>query len=164
MPDSDLPHSLKIVTLWSVAGIAVFLAVQWWQSERQRATFHSVGEVVELRRAADGHYHWPGRINGRRVDFLVDTGASSTAIPAELARDLRLETIDTVQSSTAGGVVTGNVVRADVALAGGLRADRLRVVALEGLDTHPLLGMDLLGRLHLEQRAGVLRIGPGEPR
>lgn len=163
MSGGDLPRSLKIVTLWMVVGSAVFLGVQWWQSEQQRTLFQSQGEVVELRRAGDGHYHWPGRINGREVDFLVDTGASSTAIPARLARELRLEPIGQVRSSTAGGVVVGQVMRVDIDLQGGIAAQRLRVVALEGLDSHPLLGMDVLGRLRLEQRDGVLRIEPAAP-
>jgi aspartyl protease family protein len=163
MSDGELPRSLKIVTLWLLLGAAVFLAVQWWQSEQQRTLFQSQGQVVELRRSADGHYHWPGRVNGREVDFLVDTGASSTAIPARLARELRLESIGQVRSSTAGGVVIGQVLRVDLELQGGMAAQRLRVVALEGLDDHPLLGMDVLGRLRLEQRGGVLRIEPAAP-
>lgn len=164
MSSGDLPRSLKIVTLWMVLGAAVFIGVQWWQREQQRALFVSEGEAVELRRAADGHYHWPGRINGREVDFLVDTGATSTAIPAVLAQELRLQAIGEVRSSTAGGPVTGQVMRVDVELQGGHGARGLRVVALQGLDRHPLLGMDVLGRLRLVQRDGVLRIEPGTAR
>ena len=63
-----------------------------------------------------------------------------------------------MQSSTAGGVVTGEVVRADISLRGGFRADRLPVVALQGLSDRPLLGMDVLGRLKWQQGDGVLRI------
>ncbi|MGD9833039.1 MAG: TIGR02281 family clan AA aspartic protease, partial [Piscinibacter sp.] len=97
-------------------------------------------------------------IEGRAVDVLVDTGATGTAIPAALARELRLEAIGTVLSCTAGGVVTGEVMRADVELRGGIRAERLRVVALAGLHDRPLLGMDVLGRLRWTQVDGVLRI------
>jgi len=50
------------------------------------------------------------------------------------------------------------VVRADVTLQGGVRAERLRLVALPQLADRPLLGMDLLGRLHWHQRDGVMRI------
>ena len=113
--------------------------------------------MVELRRGGDGHYHWPGRINGREVDFLVDTGATGTAISASLARELKLESLGAVQSNTAGGLVTGQVVRADVALQGGVNAQRLRVVALPVLSDRPLLGMDVLGRLKWQQGDGVLR-------
>ena len=73
---------------------------------------------------------------------------------------LRLPGDETVRSSTAGGWVTGRVVRADLALQGGVRAERLRMVALPHLDA-PLLGMDVLGRLHWQQRDGALRIDLG---
>lgn len=155
-----MPRTLKITTVWLLIGLGLFLGIQWWQQRAQQLRFTVTGEVIEIRRGPDGHYHWPGTIDGRPVDFLVDTGATGTAIPASLARELRLEPIGTVQSSTAGGVVTGEVMRADVELRGGVRAERLRVVALAGLDDRPLLGMDVLGRLRWTQVDGVLRIEP----
>ena len=155
---AELPRTFKVVTIWLLAGLLLFLGVQWWQHRERQARFSAGAEVIEIRRGPDGHYHWPGRINGREVDFLIDTGATGTAIPAALARELRLETIGSVQSSTAGGIVTGSVVLADIALRGGLTTQRLRVVALPGLDEHPLLGMDLLSRLRWQQTDGVLRI------
>lgn len=157
---SELPSTFKITTIWLLVGLSLFLGVQWWQHRAQQLRFTMSGEVIEIRRGPDGHYHWPGTIEGRAVDFLVDTGATGTAIPASLARELRLEAIGTVQSSTAGGVVTGEVMRADIELRGGVRAERLRVVALAGLDDRPLLGMDVLGRLRWTQVDGVLRIEP----
>lgn len=155
-----MPRTLKITTVWLLVGLGLFLGIQWWQQRAQQLRFSVNGEVIEIRRGPDGHYHWPGTIDGRPVDFLVDTGATGTAIPASLARELRLESIGTVQSSTAGGVVTGEVMRADIELRGGVRAQRLRVVALAGLDDRPLLGMDVLGRLRWTQVDGVLRIEP----
>ena len=164
---NELPPAFKIATVWLLVGLLVFLGIQWWLREREQMRFQASGGVIELRRGPDGHYHWPGRIDGRAVDFLVDTGATSTAIPTSLARELRLDPIGRVSSSTAGGPVVGEVVRADVALEGGVRAERLRVVALPGLGDRPLLGMDVLGRLHWQQRDGVMRIdlreGGGSP-
>jgi aspartyl protease family protein len=158
---AELPRALKIATVWLLAGVVLLLGVQAWQRHEAATRFQIDGGVVELRRGPDGHYHWPGRVNGRRVDFLVDTGATGTAIPADLARELGLEPIGRVQSSTANGVATGHVVRADIELAGGVRAQRLRVVALPGLDGRPLLGMDVLARLRMTQQGGVLRIDLG---
>jgi len=156
--NDDLPRTFKIVTAWLLLGLLVFLGFQWWQHRQQQSSFQADGGVIEIRRGPDGHYHWPGNINGREVDFLVDTGATSTAISAALALELRLESIGQVRSNTAGGVVTGQLVRADVALRGGVTAQRLRMVALAALGDRPLLGMDVLGRLRLQQRDGVLRI------
>lgn len=153
-----MPRTLKVVTVWLLAGLLVFLGVQWWQHRALQARFTAGADVIEIRRGPDGHYHWPGRVNDREVDFLIDTGATGTAIPASLATALRLESIGTVQSSTANGTVTGQIVVADIALRGGLAIQRLRVAALPGLNDSPLLGMDLLGRLHWQQVDGVLKI------
>ena len=159
--NNDLPRTFKVVTVWLLLGVLVFVGIQWWQHRSEQTRFRMNGDAIEIRRGADGHYHWPGSINGRAVDFLVDTGATGTAISASLAAELRLEPVGSVQSNTAGGVVTGQVVRADVALQGGVSVQRLRVVALRALGANPLLGMDVLGRLRWQQRDGVLRIESG---
>jgi aspartyl protease family protein len=154
---AELPPWLKHTTVWLVLAVAVFMGVQLWLSREAATRFSVDGGSVEIRRSADGHYHWRGRIEGRNVEFLVDTGATRTAIPAALARELGLKALGSLRSSTAGGVVQGAVVRADLQLDGGLQADRLSVVALPDLAA-PLLGMDVLGRLRLEQADGVLRV------
>ncbi len=155
---SEMPSSLKVITVWLLVGLTIFLGFQAFEHRQRQARFQVEGDVVEIHRAADGHYHWPGKINGQAVDFLIDTGATGTAISSALASELRLEAIGQVQSSTANGRVTGTLVRADLELQGGVRAERLRLTALPGLGDKPLLGMDVLGRLHWRQRDGVLTI------
>ncbi len=154
----ELPRTLKVATVWLLVGVALFVGVQWWLHREQATRFTVQGDVIEIRRGGDGHYHWPGRINGREVDFLVDTGATGTAISSALARELQLDPLGTVRSNTAGGVVSGEVMRADVILQGGVSAQGLRVVALPGLGDSPLLGMDVLSRLRWQQGDGKLRI------
>lgn len=158
---AELPRTLKVTTVWLLLAAALFLGVQWWQYRDRAMRFQVQGDVVEIRRGSDGHYHWPGHVNGRAVDFLVDTGASGTAISAALARDLRLESLGEVRSQTAAGVVSGQLVRADIELQGGVSAHSLRVVALPGLDGHPLLGMDVLSKLRWQQNDGRLRVELG---
>ncbi len=159
----ELPAWLKHTTVWLLLGLMVFLGVQAWQARERQTRFSFDGQTVEIRRSADGHYHWVGRLAGREVEFLVDTGATSTAIPARLADELGLATVGLVQSATAGGVVQGRQVIADLELDGGLRAERLRITALPQLHA-PLLGMDVLGRLPLQQDRGVLRVQIGGAR
>jgi aspartyl protease family protein len=154
---NDLPRSAKLATVWMLIGLAVFLGFRTLESQQQQLRFSAEGGVVELRRGADGHFHWPGSVNGVRVDFLVDTGATATALPARLAEQAGLRAQGTVRSSTAGGVVSGYTARADVALDGGVRAQSLLVTVLPELAA-PLLGMDLLSRLRFSQQTGVLRV------
>lgn len=160
----DLSRGFKLITIWLLIGLALFLAVQAWQHQQERARFRAADGVIEITRGPDGHYHWPGRINGRKVDFLIDTGATGTAISSALASELGLPSLGSVRSMTAGGPVTGTLVLGDVELQGGVGVERLRMAALPGLGDRPLLGMDVLGRLSWSQQRGVLVIEPGAAR
>ena len=155
----DLPHTLKLATVWLLIGVALFLGVSWWQAEERATRITIDGQAIEIRRSPDGHYHWRGRIEGREIDFLVDTGATATALPQRLADQLQLVPEGVVRSATAGGVAQGTIARVDLELEGGVHARALRVTVLPAL-TSPLLGMDVLGRLRFTQRDGVLRLEP----
>lgn len=156
---AEFPRTLKHVTLWLLLGTGVFLAVQAWQAQQRQSRFSADGGVIELRRAADGHFHWPGQVNGVAVEFLVDTGATRSALPQPLARAAGLTPEGRMQGSTAGGPVAGWVGRGTLQLQGGVRIERLPFTVLPALDS-PLLGMDVLGQLHFSQRDGVLRLQP----
>lgn len=152
---NELPRGLKVLTVWLLVGLALFLAVQTLLSQQQRTRFEVSGSEVTIRRGPDGHYHWPATVNGHAVDFLVDTGATRSALPAELAHRLQLPVEGRTQSQTAGGTVQGQIVRADLVLQGGVHIERLRITALPALAA-PLLGMDVLGKLHWRQADGEL--------
>lgn len=160
-PDShDGPsRTLRIVIVWLVLATALFLGFQWWLAQRDRANFSLDNGVVTLKRSADGHYHWPGRVNGVAVDFLVDTGATRTALPPSVAERAGLKVLGKSRSSTAGGEVVVIDALADIELQGGARVERLRVGVLQQLGT-PLLGMDVLGKLAMTQRDGEMRVSP----
>jgi aspartyl protease family protein len=159
---AEFPRTLKHVTLWLVIGTGVFLALQAWQARQRQSQFSSLGGVITLRRSADGHFHWPGRVNGVAVEFLVDTGATRSALPQALAQAAGLRPDGRVQSATAGGLVAGWSARADLQLQGGVRAERLPITVLPALSA-PLLGMDVLGKLQFSQADGVLRLQPATP-
>lgn len=155
----ELSGTFKLVTVWLVIGAALFLGVKAFEAQRQRSRFAAEGGVIELRRAPDGHFHWPGRVGDIAVDFLVDTGATSTALPERLADRAGLPRGHPIRSSTAGGTAFGYASRADITLDGGVRATNLNVAVLPGLE-RPLLGMDVLSRMHFTQRDGVLTLAP----
>jgi aspartyl protease family protein len=162
---AEFTRPYRLVVVWLLIGTAVFLGVQAVQerSRRERIVFDEASGAVELRRGRDGHYHWPGTLNGVGVDFLVDTGATATAIPRPLAERLGLREEGGTLSSTAGGVVDARFARANIALQGGPRVEQARVTVLSRLEA-PLLGMDVLSKLRFTQGDGVLRIEPGHSR
>ena len=98
-------------------------------------------------------------MNGVDVDFVIDTGATTTALPRSVAKRAELPFEGAIVSSTAGGEAYGHASRADVLLEGGVQVRRLRVTVLPSLEA-PLLGMDVLSRLRWSQHGGVLRIEP----
>jgi len=155
---NEFPRTLKIATVWLLLGVVIFVGFRALEQRQVQSRFQTNGGVIEIRRGPDGHYHWPGSINGLEVDFLIDTGATTTAMSQAMARELRLESLRSVQSDTAGGRVTGELVRADLVLQGGVRIEHLAITALQGLSERPLLGMDVLGKLRWQQRDGVLTI------
>lgn len=158
-----MPSTLKMLTVWLLLGTAVFLGFQALERQQRQTDFSVAADGrITLQRGPDGHYHWPGTVNGVAVDFLVDTGATRSALPAGLAAAAGLVAEGTVQSQTAGGLATGQWARADLVLAGGVQALRLPVTVLPGLHA-PLLGMDLLGRMDWRQDGATLTLRPRPP-
>ena len=82
----------------------------------QKATLRRRRRLVEIGRGADGHYHWPGQINGHARRLPGRHRRHRHRDPDRARRRLGLGGEGEVQSSTAGGLVTGRVVRADLAL------------------------------------------------
>jgi len=56
-----------------------------------------------VRRASDGQYYVPGTINGFPVTFLVDSGATNTAVGAGIAKNAGIRAGVSAQVQTANG-------------------------------------------------------------
>jgi len=87
--------------MWVLAwGAGLLLATHFfggWE-DRQRnpnqmpRSVHGDGFVeVSLASSRQGHYVVDGQIDGQKVTFLLDTGATQVAIPSQVARDLGLQ-------------------------------------------------------------------------
>jgi aspartyl protease family protein len=110
----------------------------------------SSGEPAQVIKASDGHYWAEADVNGSRVRFLVDTGASAVALTADDARRLGF---DPAKLNYAYSVMTANgqakaaaIKLASVSVAGAKVANVDALVIDHGMDTS-LLGMTYLGRL-----------------
>ncbi|MCV2368014.1 retropepsin-like aspartic protease family protein [Roseateles oligotrophus] len=155
--NKELPQGLKLLTIWLLILLVVFMGFKAWEHQRAQSLVSIDGGAIVLKRGPDGHFHWPGEVNGLAVDFLVDTGATSTALPQALAERAGLVAEASVSSQTAAGVTRGYRARANIALRGGVQAERLAVTVLPALGA-PLLGMDILAKLDFKQQDGTLHI------
>jgi aspartyl protease family protein len=117
----------------------------------------SSGDVLRLPRSADGHYFVDGTLDDEPVRFMIDTGATSIAVPVTLARRLGYYQGREVAVQTAGGQTTGSEFRVRRLRFGPFVAEDVTVVALMNLET-PLLGMSLLQSVELRQTAEGLEL------
>ncbi|MDJ0776493.1 MAG: TIGR02281 family clan AA aspartic protease [Gammaproteobacteria bacterium] len=127
---------------------------------RQVATLQSGGSLeVSLQRNRAGHYVFDGEINHRPVTFLVDTGATTTAIPGQLQRTLGLEPGAPLTVSTANGRTTAYLTRLDQLAIGGIVLNNVQATIIPGMGVDEvLLGMNVLKHFELVQRGNELII------
>lgn len=115
--------------------------------------------VITLQPNPYGHYLFNGEINGKSVTFLVDTGATTTAIPAGLQDYLRLEAGPAFSVSTANGRATAYLTRLRELKMGDILFQDVKASLNPGMQGDEiLLGMNILRHLELIQRDDVLII------
>ena len=115
---------------------------------------------VRIMRNNRGSYMTPGAINGRAVDFLVDTGASSVALSEVEAQRLGIQyqlTGQPMQVSTASGVAAAHRVMLNRVRVGEIEFRKVEAVIIEGdSPRNALLGMSFLNRVHIENQGNVM--------
>ncbi|MCB1759257.1 MAG: TIGR02281 family clan AA aspartic protease [Gammaproteobacteria bacterium] len=117
-----------------------------------------VAKVV-LQRNARGHYVASGRINGVRVSFLLDTGATDVAVSEQLAGRLNLRKGAAALSRTANGTVRSWSTILDEVQLGSIRMQGVRASILPGMAaSEVLLGMSFLKNLEWLQRGDELTL------
>ena len=100
--------------------------------------------------APDGHYWVRVDINGTPANFLIDTGATISAVSPVLAEKAGLTPRRggiPVQINTANGTVTAKISSADSLAFGNIAAEGIDVVIAPGLGETNIIGMNVLSRL-----------------
>ena len=114
-------------------------------------------QQIHLRRNAEGHYVANGFVNEIDVVFLLDTGATTIAIPLELAPRLGLKPGRQINTLTANGVTNAyltNIQRVQLGEIVEYDVPAALVPNLPGGQI--LLGMSFLKRLDFSQRGDTL--------
>jgi aspartyl protease family protein len=118
---------------------------------------------VVIARAANGNFDVEGSVDGRRLNFIVDTGASVVTLNSDDAARLGLHPAErdyTAALTTANGVVHGAPVRLNMVEVGDIMVRDVAavIVPVEALRSN-LLGLTFLSRLHhFDYRDGRLRL------
>lgn len=116
---------------------------------------------VVVPRDQQGHFRVDGRIDGRRLQFMVDTGASVIALTASDAAVLGIHPAErefTAAVATANGTVRAAPVQLDTVEIGDLTVHDVAAVVLpDAALNENLLGLSFLSRLrHFEYAEGKL--------
>ncbi|MGF0242220.1 retropepsin-like aspartic protease family protein [Rhodococcus sp. IEGM1300] len=162
-PPGKRAGRVLLVLAWC-AGL--FLATRFfgdWEARQQNpnvvvSTEQGEGFIeVKLVSNTQGHFVASGQINGQPVDFMLDTGATDVAIPAEMAERLKLEQGFGVTLSTANGRTEGYRTRIERLQLGDIVLRDVRAIVVPGLDGNQvLLGMSALNKLEFTQRGGTM--------
>ena len=147
--------------------IAFMLLLGAWFNElldRQRnpnqslnTTFTDGAREVILQRNRLGHYVTTGMINGSEVVFMLDTGATTIAIPTAVAAELDLPLGQRFQTQTANGIANAYATRLDSVSVGGIELNNVSAAVSPGLQTREiLLGMSFLSAIEFTQRGDTL--------
>jgi len=118
------------------------------------------GQVeVTLLRNKWGHYVASGKINGKPVTFLLDTGATQVAIPAHLGAKLGLRRGPRYNVTTANGSVAVWATTINELELGPIQLRDVRAALNPGMqDDEILLGMSALKTLDFSQTGNELTL------
>jgi aspartyl protease family protein len=114
-----------------------------------QGTAHDDG-TISFPAGPDGHFHIQAEVNGSRVTFMVDSGASDIVLTPNDARRIGIDPADLEFdqfAETANGTVRGAAIRLDSFRIGTIGMSKLPA-SVNGADmSESLLGMEFLNRL-----------------
>jgi len=150
-------------TMITIAWVGLLVLLSWFFSgglktnHHPSSTHHNGTIEVKLSQNAQGHYVSKGYINGHSVTFLIDTGATSIALPAKVARQLGIESTTKITLSTANGNTQGYLSRLESVKIGDIELLDISAVISPNMDDDDvLLGMSFLKHLEFTQRDKLL--------
>jgi aspartyl protease family protein len=159
------PERRSGIIMLIIAWLLIIGLVYWYFNGWEQRQFNPNPQALlqrqsgelELKRNRAGHYVADGEINGAKVTFLVDTGATQVALPLQLARQLGLKFGAAIMLDTANGNAIGYLTRLSDVRVGPIELHDVSAVASDGIDQQTvLLGMSFLRRLEFTQRDGHL--------
>lgn len=153
----------KLALLATVAaGVAIGLL--WPSSDKgASANANSAARDVVIARSDDRHYYADASVNGHPVHFMIDTGASETALTESDAQSIGIN-VDPAKYEVIGdgasGIVRGQYVQLATIDLNGIRQQDVKAVIVQGSNVS-LLGQPFLEQLdQITIRKGEMRLTP----
>jgi len=117
---------------------------------------------IVLTAGLGGHYMTEGKVNGRSVQFLLDTGATAVALSETEAKriGLRYENGRPIRMSTANGETTGHVIQINSLRIGDVTSYNVTAVVTPMEMPFALLGNTFLARFNLQRENDRLILQP----
>ncbi len=170
--DGGEPKTVRVGQKWN--GVTVITversqAIVEVEGKRRTLTIGQHYRTVDPRNdrqsvilAADprGHFLSEGAVNGTPVRFLVDTGATTVALPAADAMRLGLDYRKgrPAFTSTAAGVVPVYIITLDTVRLGAIELNSVEATVIErGLEV-ALLGMSFLNRVEMRREGHLMTL------
>jgi aspartyl protease family protein len=150
----------KYINCYSlVLAIALSLACFQVIAAEDINTYPEASKTPEFTIYADpnGHYRGTVLINNIPFPFLIDTGATSVAIPSQIAARAGLILGKTVLSDTANGTVYGRLTKLDRLKVGNVTFSGAEASVLTGLN-EVLIGMNILKYFHMSHSLNKLTL------
>ncbi len=118
------------------------------------------GTAIVLPMGPGGHFMAQGAINGRPVQFMVDTGATSIALSASEADRIGLnwKAGQRSFSQTAGGVVPIFTLNLTAVRIGDVEVYNVGAVVLQTEMPYALLGNTFLSRFSMQREGSTMRL------
>jgi aspartyl protease family protein len=153
-------QGLKMFAGWVLIFLAAFVAFTLKDDfaalgKRIMAEGRGEGEVVaaggelRIRKSLDGHFWINGELNGQKVRFLVDSGATVTSISSDTAALAGIEPGGGLPAvvQTANGTIRVQRARAERLKVGSIERRNLAVHVSEAFGPMNVLGMNFLSSL-----------------
>ncbi|WP_430414513.1 retropepsin-like aspartic protease family protein [Parasphingorhabdus sp.] len=109
-----------------------------------------VGETLRIRQSADGHFWINGVVNGTPIRFLIDSGATTTAMTLSVAEAANVDINSSpfpVILSTANGSVEAKRATIQNLQVGPMIARDLPIVVAQEFGGSNVIGMNFLSKL-----------------
>lgn len=156
-----LQQTLKMLLAWVAIFAAIFAVFSFrfellsvWERVKSdiggTSNQSAVGQTMQIRRGDNGHFNVRTQVNGNTVDFLIDSGATITALSSDAAKAAGVSVdasgFETVIETANGRVLAKRAMIGSLEL-GTIKVQDLNVTVSDNLGDTNLLGMNFLDRM-----------------